>query len=166
MSQTANRPAGPTGRLVIGGIGLGVFALDQFTKWLVVRSFEVGDSVAVLGRVMSLTYRTNAGGAFGAFPTSALFLTVISAVVVLVLVVLGPRLVGDGRLGIASLGFVLGGAAGNLLDRVRLQHVVDFLDFHFWPVFNVADIGITVGAILLVIVTLIDARHDDHERAT
>ena len=55
---------------------------------------------------------------------------------------------------------VLGGAAGNLLDRVRLGHVVDFIDFHFWPVFNVADIGITVGA-LLIVLALIATMHEE-----
>jgi len=52
----------------------------------------------------------------------------------------------------------LGGAAGNLIDRLRLGYVIDFIDLHFWPVFNVADIGITCGAILVVIALLLNAR--------
>lgn len=131
-------------------------ALDQVTKLLVVWRFEVGESLPVLGTVLSLTRRTNSGGAFGMLPGNAILLGAVGALVTVFLAIHGHRLVGRSYLALISLGLVVGGALGNLLDRARLGHVVDFIDLHFWPVFNVADIGITVGFALILLLMLTD----------
>ena len=135
-----------------------VVASDQVTKALVVATFAVGDSVRVLGPVMSFTRRTNTGGAFGLFQDRTELLAVIGAIVVAGLFLAGPRLAHHSRLALTGLGLVVGGAVGNLIDRFRLGHVEDFIDFHFWPVFNVADIGITVGAAMVLIAVLHEGR--------
>lgn len=139
-------------------LALLVAVSDQWTKALITATFAVGDSVRVLGPVMSFTRRTNTGGAFGLFQDRTEFLAVIGAVVVAALFIIGPRLAHFNRLALGGLGLVLGGAVGNLIDRFRLGHVEDFIDFHFWPVFNVADIGITVGAGLVLLAILQEGR--------
>jgi len=136
-------------------VGVCVLALDQATKALIVAGYQVGDSVQVLGPVLSFTRRTNTGGAFSVLQDCPGALAAVSAVVLLVLLLIGPRVAGPRPAAHVALGLIAGGAAGNLLDRLRLGHVVDFIDFHFWPVFNVADIGITVGAGLLLLSVLL-----------
>jgi signal peptidase II len=131
-------------------------AVDQLTKRLIVTHMAVGDSHPVIAGVLSITRRTNTGGAFGILPGSTLLLSVVGALVMIFLLIYGPGLVGRGRLTLLGLGMVVGGAAGNLLDRARTGHVVDFIDFHIWPTFNVADIGITVGVALLILVMLLE----------
>ena len=124
---------------------------DQMTKLAIVMRMNLGQSQPILGPYLSFTVQYNTGAAFGMFGQRTLGLAVLSAVVIAVLVPFGHR-AARGNLGLAvALGLALGGAAGNLLDRVRLGYVIDFLDVHFWPVFNVADIGITCGAIMLVL---------------
>ncbi|MDI9585363.1 MAG: signal peptidase II [Acidobacteriota bacterium] len=155
----------PTGEicrrlLLIGVAGL-VLAGDQFTKWLVTDQLQPGDSLPVLGAVMSLSYRTNTGGAFSILAGNTAVLAVISAVVLCALLLWGPGLAGTNRAALIGVALIAGGAAGNLLDRLRLGYVVDFLDFHIWPVFNLADIGITMGAGLLVISMLLELRRPE-----
>jgi signal peptidase II len=154
MSESVAARATPGPGLWLYGVAAGVVALDQLTKALIARSLEPGASVAVLGSLLSFTRRSNTGGAFSMLQDCPLVLVVVSAVVLVGVLALGPRLAGPGRMGLVGLGMVAGGAAGNLLDRLRLGNVADFIDFHFWPVFNVADIGITVGAALVVIAVL------------
>ncbi len=107
---------------------------------------------------LSLTWATNTGGAFGVFSADTALLAVVAIVVVAALVVIAPRL-GAGRLLAVAVASVMGGALGNLIDRVRIGYVIDYIDVHFWPVFNIADIAITVGAGLLIIATFIAKPH-------
>lgn len=126
-----------------------VAAADQAIKLLVVRLMSPGQSIKLIGPVLSLTYTRNTGGAFSLVPGSGGWLVVISLLVVAVLVFwsfLTP--IHGRRIGI-GMALTLGGALGNLVDRVLRGWVVDFIDFHIWPVFNVADIAITAGVILI-----------------
>ncbi len=155
----ADRPAGCPSRLPLwilyGGAAL-VFLLDQTTKLLVIFTLAHGREVAVLGRVLSFTRHHNTGGAFGLFASGTTALTVVSILVIVILVLFGRRAALTSRCLGLGIALQLGGAAGNLLDRARLGHVIDFIDFHFWPVFNIADIGVTVGAFLIVYALLFD----------
>lgn len=139
------------GYLTVLPVALIVLGLDQLTKRLITDSFTLGESRGVLGAVLHFTCQINTGGAFSMLPDSTAVLSVVSGVVVLGLLLFGPRLAADSSLALIGLGLVAGGALGNLLDRIRLGYVVDFIDFRVWPVFNVADIGITVGAGLLIL---------------
>ena len=135
-----------------------VLAVDQTSKLAVVSSLDPHSPVPVVPGYLDLTYLTNTGGAFGVLPWATWVLVGVACVVTVVLVAYRRRLAQAGRLVEAAAGLILGGALGNLVDRVRLGHVIDFIDLHFWPVFNVADIGITVGAILLVLTMLVGPR--------
>ncbi len=129
---------------------LALFLADRAAKAWALRVLY-GRSVGVLP-FFRLTYAENTGVAFGMFRDSNLFFLVFSAALVAVLLYLRRRIEANGALAAAGLALVLGGALGNLYDRIVYGHVVDFFDFSFFPaVFNVADSGITVGAFLMAI---------------
>ncbi|WP_228824095.1 signal peptidase II [Nocardia blacklockiae] len=136
-----------------------VFALDLGTKVLVVAKMTPGEPISILGEVVRLTLVRNAGAAFSMATGMTWLLTLVAAAVVIGVIRIGRSLRSLGWA--VGLGLVLGGAFGNLVDRVfrapgPLQgHVVDFISVtKWWPVFNVADSGIVCGAILLVALTL------------
>ena len=138
-----------------------VLFLDQATKLAIVAHMQLGDSFPALGSVLSITYRHNTGAAFSILPSATVGLAVLAAIVIVILLAFGRHAAARSGPLLAGLSLQLGGAAGNFIDRVRLGHVVDFMDVHFWPVFNVADIGITCGAILVVAAILFDPRLKD-----
>ena len=134
-----------------------VIVADQIVKWIVLRAFAPGEQ-RVLTDFLNLVLVFNKGAAFSLFaqapgwqtPLLAAF-ALVAAVIVSVLIVRNPQR----RLMSLGLALILGGALGNLIDRLRFGSVVDFLDFHalgwHWPAFNVADSGICVGAALLIL---------------
>ena len=129
-----------------------ILVLDQISKRLVMINFSPGESwnpVAALERWVSLTYVTNTGAAFGLFPEYGGIFMVIAVVVVVVIIFYYRYVPGDQWLVQASLGLQLGGALGNLVDRLRHGHVIDFIDFKVWPVFNVADSSVFIGVVIL-----------------
>ena len=130
---------------------------DQLTKWLVLARFAPGERVE-LTSFFNLVLVFNKGAAFSFLATEAGWQTPVlaafalgAALVVSVLLVRSP----ERRMLCAGLSLILGGALGNLVDRLRFGHVVDFLDLHaagwHWPAFNVADSAITIGAVLLIL---------------
>ncbi|HET7088313.1 MAG TPA: signal peptidase II [Anaerolineae bacterium] len=135
-------------------VALATLALDQFTKWLVVTSLALGESIyplPALSRLFSLTYVTNTGAAFGLLKEAGMVFVFVAIVVITIIVLYMRRVPADQQLVRVALGLQLGGALGNLIDRLRLGHVVDFIDLKFWPVFNVADSAIVIGVALLAI---------------
>lgn len=133
---------------------LATLALDQFTKWSVATNLELGESVyplAALSRLFSITYVTNTGAAFGLLKEAGVVFVFVAILVITVIVLYVRRVPADQQLVRVALGLQLGGALGNLIDRLRLGHVVDFIDLQFWPVFNVADSAIVIGVALLAI---------------
>jgi len=154
-------------------LSLGVLALDQWTKWLVESRLEGGAPVSVVPGLLNLTHVRNTGVAFGLFPAEGSF------VGMLLLSILGfagfsllayyflntPR---HQRLLLASLALVLGGAVGNLLDRVASGAVTDFIDLFYrgyhWYTFNVADSAITVGIVLMTLELFLPTRQEGIER--
>jgi signal peptidase II len=137
---------------------------DQWTKSLILARFEYGESLALVRDWFSLTYVRNTGAAFGflanAHPSFRVpFFLVIPIIATAVLGLLYRDLPKTSRYRAMSLGLVSGGALGNLIDRIRLGYVVDFLDFHwktdwYFPAFNVADSAICVGVGILLIASL------------
>lgn len=136
-----------------------IFVLDQVTKHLVVASWELGESVAVVPGFFSLTYLRNRGGAFGLFSDlpeawRVGFFVLFALATVAALAWMLRSTDRDDVVQRFALTSVIGGAAGNLFDRVRYGEVVDFLDVYVrdwhWPAFNVADSFITCGVILLL----------------
>lgn len=153
-------PAPAAGRLtlMVYVTAAAVLVADQASKLAAVAWLQPVQSVSVLGPYLSLTYATNTGGAFGVMPAATVTLAAVAVVVAIALILAARRLEGN-RLVAVAVACLLGGALGNLVDRLRVGHVIDFIDVHFWPIFNLADIGIVVGAGLLVIATAAGAFH-------
>ncbi len=124
--------------------------LDRLTKYLVQTTLAPGQTLPLIPSVFHLTYVQNTGAAFGLFRGQGWPLAVISVVVCGWIVRELRRCASSISLVVISLSLVLGGAIGNLIDRVWLGYVVDFFDLRIWPVFNVADSCITVGVGLLL----------------
>ena len=132
---------------------LAALLADQLSKALVLLTMYPGQSIPESG-IFRLTYVKNTGSAFGLFPNQTLFLIFASFVgIAILLVFYRIHRVSSPILRI-SLGLQLGGAIGNLMDRLRLGYVVDFLDVGAWPVFNLADSAIVVGLVGLMITML------------
>lgn len=150
------RPAHAAGRptRMIYVTAAAVLAADQATKLAAVVWLRPARSIPVLGPYLSLTYATNTGGAFGVLPAATGVLVAVAVVVVILLVIAASR-IEHSRMAAVAVACLLGGALGNLVDRLRVGHVIDFIDLHFWPIFNLADIAIVLGAGLLVISTAI-----------
>jgi signal peptidase II len=134
--------------------------LDQVTKAIVRNQFELHESVTVIPGLFDLTRVHNTGAAFGMlnaadFPFKSLLLVVVATAALAGVAMYAAMLPASQWLARIGLAFILGGAAGNLVDRVTLGYVVDFFDFywrgwHFWA-FNVADASITVGVALMIL---------------
>lgn len=139
--------------------------LDQWSKELVLRKFTWGESVAVIPGFFNLTYVRNKGAAFGflhSAPESFRepFFLAVPLIAIFVLGYLFYRLKPDEKLSAWALSLIVSGATGNLIDRVRLGYVVDFIDIYVesighWPAFNIADSAIVVGVSLLFIQSLL-----------
>lgn len=140
-------------------IALVITVLDQISKLQVQRTLQLGEIIRVIPSFFNLTYVLNPGAAFGflAHAPAAIrnpFFTTISILAVLFIIYYRSRHRGMRLLPSLGLAFILGGALGNLIDRLRLGMVVDFLDLYYgavhWPAFNLADSAITVGVALMV----------------
>lgn len=128
-----------------------VVAGDQYTKHVVSTTFLPDESRIVIPHVVYLTYVQNSHGAFGLFGSHPLLLAAFASAV-LIGFFLWYRSTGNaGMTTHIAFGLILGGAIGNIADRMRLSYVVDFIDFRWWPVFNVADSAISIGVCLLLI---------------
>lgn len=135
--------------LLIGGL---VLALDQYSKHLIetrLPLYEVYAPFPSIEGIFRLFHTTNTGAAFGILQDANSFLTIVASLVTVVVIYFNHILPGDNRLLRVALGLQLGGIVGNLLDRIQLGHVTDFLDFGPWPVFNIADTALVSGVILL-----------------
>jgi len=128
-----------------------IVVLDQITKRLVEKTVPTGACISVLGGLVEISRIYNPGSALGVLPTARVPIIVSCLVLAtwIIVVVQGiyKHLGESFRLGAAM---VVGGAAGNLIDRIRLGKVIDFIDVRIWPVFNVADIAVCVGAAVLI----------------
>jgi signal peptidase II len=140
-------------------VACAVIIADQLSKYAVVAKLPQGTRVDVLGDVLRLSHIRNSGAIFGVMRGSGGYFTyfsLVAAIVLVVVLLLSRKACGLVKIG---LGLVLGGAIGNLIDRLRLGAVVDFIDIGAgdavrWPSFNVADLAITVGVVFIVICSL------------
>jgi len=126
-----------------------VLVVDQATKFLVEARLPLGRSVAVIPRILALSHVHNRGIAFGLLAEVPLLVPTGIALTLLFLLFYNGARWSRRPLVQAALALLGGGAVGNLIDRVRVGAVVDFIDVHVWPVFNLADLAVTVGAGLL-----------------
>ncbi|MEI6206927.1 MAG: signal peptidase II [Desulfuromonadales bacterium] len=150
-------------RLIIISIA-GVIA-DQITKIYIDGSMRLYDSIRVFENFFHVTYVRNKGAAFSFLSSASWrlpFFITVSIVAALVILIAYRKLRDDQKLAQVSLAMIFSGAVGNLIDRVRIGEVIDFLDFHWyrhhWPAFNVADSLICVGVLLLAADMLLDEK--------
>ena len=134
-----------------------VLALDQLSKYWVARALGEGDDVQLIRGLLKLSYTENPGIAFGMLGNGDLkwALVAVSLVAIAVVVYYLVRTPGSNRLLLWSLALLAAGISGNLIDRIRMGRVIDFIEVYYhrfsWPVFNVADSAITIGAALMAI---------------
>lgn len=154
---------------IVAGWLVFILVTDQLTKFIVDRTMPLHRSIPVLDNLFSLTYIRNTGAAFGIFAGSAAafrlpFLILVSVLAAGFICALLRRLPETEKGLMTALAFILGGAVGNLIDRVVHGEVIDFLDFYWagyhWPAFNVADSFITVG-VAITVFYLIKAKGKD-----
>lgn len=133
-------------------IAAAVVIIDQVTKAIALTKLASAGSIPAVGTIVSFTLVKNTGAAFGLFRyQTPVFIAISLAAVVFIVYYLTKRKPGF----YLPFALILGGAVGNLIDRLRPGgYVIDFIDLHFWPVFNIADSCITIGALLLFVVIL------------
>ncbi len=137
---------------VLFAIALVIAVLDQYTKALVRANLPLNVSwmpIAWLDRFVTLTHVRNTGAAFGILPHLGGVFRIVSLVVIAAIIFYFRQLAGTSWLLRLAFGLQLGGATGNLIDRLARGYVTDFIDVRVWPIFNVADSAIVVGTILL-----------------
>jgi signal peptidase II len=164
--DSAEQPSTIVDQTLLLLVTAAVIVLDHLTKlyieiWLPLNTSwqpwpEYGD-------IFQFTHVSNTGAAFGLFPTGSNVFMVVAVLVAGIIIIYNYRLPTGHYLFRIALGMQLGGALGNLVDRIRLGHVTDFLDFGPTPVFNLADASIVVGVIILVILMLLESQEEDEE---
>ncbi|OQA74293.1 MAG: Lipoprotein signal peptidase [bacterium ADurb.Bin243] len=126
-------------------------ALDQLTKYAVIKTMILGQSIPVINEVLHFTYVHNYGAAFGLFQKKWYLFIAVASISIMVIVYYSKFLAPNNLWVQTALALLLAGALGNLIDRLKYRYVVDFIDVRFWPVFNIADIVINVGVGMLIV---------------
>ncbi len=156
--------------LLLGLLSLAIVVVDQVTKVYVIQTMRLHESIPVISDFFSITYIRNPGAAFGFLSSSSgtfrfVFFGLTSIFAVGLLGTILVRMPKHDWMGQLSVAAILGGAIGNLLDRLRYGEVIDFLDFYIngyhWPAFNVADSAITVGVVFLILHFAFEKLPDD-----
>jgi len=141
--------------LVVAIACAAIVVVDQLIKALVRQNLRPGAPVDVFHGVLSLNLTRNTGAAFGLFQTGGPLFVAVAVSVVVVILANYSRLSHARRPIQTAVALIAGGAVGNALDRIRLGYVTDFIDLHWWPVFNLADSAIVLGVGLLLIQTIV-----------
>lgn len=138
-------------RFVFAGIFFLYFGIDRLTKYLVVSAMQLQETIPVVKDVFHITYIRNAGAAFGILQNKVTFFIVVAFLSVFMIVFYAFSRQADKIWVQVALGSLLGGACGNLFDRIMYGYVIDFLDFRYidFPIFNFADVVIDIGIVML-----------------
>ena len=160
--QKVSRPQDRWRNVVLGSIGLLVILADQLSKTWIRSTLPLGQATFDLG-FFQIVHLHNTGAAFGLFRDQRLALIIVAFIGIVVFLLLIFILHSrwsffDSMLVRSAVGLVLGGTIGNLIDRLRLGYVTDFIDFKVWPAFNIADSAVTVGVIIIAYWALCSAR--------
>ena len=130
-------------------IALLIIALDQVSKYFIKANMTPGQSIPGEG-FFRITYSTNEGMVFGLFANQTFLITLTAIVGIAAIIIYSRYPIFNQVLVRVALGLMLGGAVGNLIDRIRLGEVIDFIDVGAWPVFNLADSAVVVGVVLII----------------
>lgn len=136
--------------LMFGAASL-VLILDRITKHIFFTILSQGQSIKILPNIFHITLVLNKGAAFGVFRGQRTIFILLSILTIALIIFYIGKNRQKGVLLPLALGLILGGAIGNLIDRIRFGYVIDFLDFRIWPVFNIADSALTIGAVILAL---------------
>ncbi|MGB4782089.1 signal peptidase II [Candidatus Methylomirabilis sp.] len=157
-------------------VALTVILLDQVSKLLIQATMPLGHSIPIISDLFAIVHVMNPGAAFGLLADQAAwirgpFFIGISLLAIGFILYYRHRRVDDHPLALLGLSLILGGAVGNLVDRLRIGKVIDFIDVHYyqyhWPAFNVADSAITIGVSLMMLTLILDERRErDRGRAS
>ncbi len=141
--------------LFLYGVAAAAYIVDRVTKWIVEDQLAGRPPIEIIHGVVRLRFTTNTGGAFGLFGGQAWLFFLATVVVCVVIVFASTRL--DSMPTAIGLGLILGGALGNLTDRLVRgpRGVIDFIDFRVWPVFNAADSAIVIGALIVAVAGIV-----------
>ncbi|HEY4695980.1 MAG TPA: signal peptidase II [Candidatus Hydromicrobium sp.] len=131
-----------------------VLIADQITKNIIMQRVPVNSSIEIIRGFLYITHVKNSGAAFGMFQNYTKILTIISIVAIVLIIILKAILKLNFAFYNVSLGFILGGAVGNLIDRYFVGEVTDFINLTFLPVFNIADSSIVIGFCLIIILII------------
>lgn len=143
-------------------LGLITLIIDRLVKYYIETSMHLGQSIPVIDNIFHITYVLNPGAAFGILENQRWFFIAICVAICIGVAIFYKSLQRESIMFRYGLGLLLGGAIGNLIDRIQTGFVTDFLDFRIWPVFNIADIGICVGAGMIVFALLAETWMEDH----
>lgn len=143
-------------------IALVIIAVDQLSKWVIIKTMEVGEQITVIENFFYFTSHRNSGAAWGILQDQMTFFYIVTVIVIIGVVYYMQKYAKDSKLLAISLSLILGGAIGNFIDRLFRKEVVDFFDFNLigydYPIFNIADSALVVGVILVLIATFIDEK--------
>ena len=142
-------------------LAMAVVDIDQWSKYYVQTHMSLGMSIPLIPSVFHLTYILNPGAAFGILENQRTFFVIVGLLMIGAVVYLYPRIPANMRLLRLGTGLMMGGAVGNVIDRIQTGHVVDFFDFRIWPIFNIADIAIVVGVSCIIYTLLFIAEKKD-----
>ena len=131
-------------------LALGIVSVDQWSKYYLQSHLMPGMSVPVIENIFHITYVLNPGAAFGIFEHQTAFFVVVAISMLSAVLYFYPRIPVGYPLLRFGVGLMVGGAIGNVIDRIKTGYVVDFFDFRIWPVFNVADMAIVTGVCCIV----------------
>ncbi len=137
--------------MATGIIVLLIYLADQFSKFLIVGKLELYESIPIINNIFYLTLIPNTGGAFGVLANRTAFFIIVPSLIILLLIFCFRSIPAELRYLRLGLTLQLGGALGNLTDRLRLGYVLDFFDFRVWPIFNIADMALVIGAFFLAL---------------
>jgi len=135
-------------------ISISIILIDRFVKQWIIAAFPVGKPTPLIGTILFITHVHNTGGAFGLFSSFRILFILMGIIVPVLILIFYKKLYQKGAVWITAAGLITAGAIGNDIDRIQFGYVIDFLDLRFWPIFNVADIAISVGIALLFIALL------------
>jgi signal peptidase II len=157
--------AGPFHWLALLAVAVAAVLADQLTKQIVISQLELGESLHVAGPLW-IRHVNNPGIAFGLFSSWASVVTILTAAAVAWMLIYFAKSGARHPVLPVALGLLIGGSVANLVDRLRLGHVTDFLDLRFWPAFNLADTFIVVGVLVLLAALVAAERQPRLRRVT
>jgi signal peptidase II len=134
---------------LIGFTAAGIVLLDQILKIIVIKNLQLRQSIPIIQDIFHFTYTQNTGAGFGVFQGKTSLLIWFSIIVIGIIFFLYDK-IPKNKCAQLSVAAILGGTFGNLIDRINLGYVIDYLDFRIWPTFNIADSALTIGIIGLI----------------